>query len=313
MNKKYDISPDFEEVIRLARDTEEETLELFQQINMLGNSLLKKNETDNKVKITKEKIKSFDGEEIEIQVFEPHNIEDNAPCLVYYHGGGFILRVFEYQISFIREYSLKVGCKVIFVDYRLAMDYPFPTAVEDCYTALKWIYENANNLGIDTNKIAVGGDSAGGALAAAVTQMVRDRKGPTICFQMLCYPVTDSRQITESAKMFDDTPVWDSNLNALMWEFYLKNGDKGIREYASPMEAKSFKDLPPAYVEVAEFDPLRDEGIAYANALSENDVEVKLVQTKRTVHAYDMIAESNITKESIARRISVLKEAFKNK
>lgn len=218
-------------------------------------------------------------------------------------------KTFEHHVRLIREYTLGVGCKIVLVDYRIALDYPFPTCVEDCYSALKWVYENAESLNIDTNKIAVGGDSAGGNLSAVMSQMARDRKGPALCFQMLIYPTTAIEE-TESMKLFDDTPVWNCNLSKLMWKVYLRNGDMGMRPYFAPIEAESLKDLPPAYVEVNEFDPLRDEGIEYANALTKNGVKVELVQLKGTVHAYDLIAESNITKESVKRRINLLKEAF---
>ncbi|MBU3214686.1 alpha/beta hydrolase [Clostridium estertheticum] len=162
----------------------------------------------------------------------------------------------------------------------LALEFSFPTGVEDCYSALKWVYANANNLRIDANRITVVGDSAGGAPAAAVTQMARDRKHFPVCFQMLCYPVTDSRQITKSVEMFIDTPIWNSPRNAMIWNVYLRNGDNGI---CFTNARKSFKNLPRVYVEVAEFDPLRDEGKNYADALKENGIEVEFVQTNKNV------------------------------
>ncbi len=234
MNEKYNISPDFNVMINLMESqlskttNQEEQLKQVQAINEMGRMLLEKNITDHEVKVIKQKVRSFDREEIDIQIIEPHNIENNAPCLMFYHGGAFIIRGLEHHLRLAREYALNVRCKVIYVDYRLALEFPFPKGVEDCYSALKWVYANANNLRIDTNRIAVVGDSAGGALSAAVTQMARDRKEIPVCFQMLCYPVTDSRQITKSVEMFIDTPIWNSPRNTMMWDVYLRNGDNRI-------------------------------------------------------------------------------------
>lgn len=140
--------------------------------------------------------------------------------------------------------------------------------------------------------------------------MALDRKGPKVCFQMLNYLVTDSRQITQSIREFVDTPIINSDTIKMMWEVYLRNGDNGMIQYAAPMMRKSFKGLSPAYVEVAEFDPLRDEGIEYAKAMKEDGVSVELVQTKGTVHGYDMIQTSSIAKESIEKRVRALKNVF---
>lgn len=315
MNKKYNISEDFNELIKMVENrgkitSQEEAIKMINEANRLGKIALENNKSNDEVKVTKKKIKSFDGEEINVQIIEPQNIGNNAPCLIYYHGGGFVSGPMEAYIKAMPLYALKVNCKVVFVDYRLALEYPFPTGVEDCYSALLWVHENAQSLGIDVNKIAVGGDSAGGALSAAVSQMTLDRKGPKICFQMLNYPVTDNRQITKSVREFVDTPIINSQSIKTMWQAYLRNGDKGMIEYAAPMLRKSFKGLPSAYVEVAEFDPLRDEGIEYAKAMKEDGVSVEFVQTKGTVHGYDMIQTSSITKESIGKRVRALKNAF---
>jgi acetyl esterase/lipase len=199
---------------------------------------------------------------------------------------------------------------VIFVDYRLAPKYAFPVGVEDCYATFEWVCKNAEVLGIDKNKIAIGGDSAGGALSAAVCLMARDRKALGICFQMLIYPVSDARQITESIKNYTDTPMWNSRLNEKMWSLYLKDGVHTKREYASPMEATSLEYLPDSYVEVSEFDCLRDEGINFAEALRKSGIQVELHKTIGTVHGFDIAEKSEIVKESVARRIIALQKAF---
>ncbi len=259
---------------------------------------------------TKMKIPGYKGELIQITVFEKRGIEKNAPCLIYYHGGAFYLKAAPYHKYLIGEYALKTPCKVVFVDYRLTPKYTFPVGLEDCYAAFEWVCKHADNLGIDSNRIAIGGDSAGGALCAAVTQMARDRKAPKICFQMLVYPVTDAKQNTETIKKYTDTPLWDSKANSRMWKMYLSDGDFSQQDYASPMEATSFVDLPDAYVEVSEYDCLRDEGILYAEALEKSGCQVELNKTEGTIHGFELAEQSKITIEAINRRVKALQRIF---
>jgi len=271
----------------------------------------------NKVKLaegvseTKVKIAGYQNEMIELTIYSPKNIGVNAPCLIYFHGGAFVLKAAPFHKKLVCQYALNTPCKVVFVDYRLAPKYAFPVGVEDCYAAFEWVYKNAEVLGIDKSRIAVGGDSAGGALAAAVSIRARGRKAPGICFQMLIYPVTDARQITGTIKEYTDTPIWNSKLNKKMWELYLRNGVQGKREYASPMEAPSLNDLPDAYIEVAEFDCLRDEGINYAKALQNNGIHVELYETAGTIHGFEIAENSEIVNQSVAKRIEALKAAFR--
>lgn len=263
------------------------------------------------IKKDKKKFVSYDGKKITATIYEPKNIGQNAPCLIYYHGGGFFLHEANSHHRTVCSYAKNANCKIIFVHYRTAPEHPFPTPAEDAYSALLWVHEHADELGIDIDKIAVGGDSSGGALAAAVTLMARDRKGPAICFQMLIYPVTDYTQTSNSIKEFFDAPGWSAENTKQMWELYLKDGDKGMLSYASPMSAASFSNLPPAFIEIEEFDCLRDEGNNYANKLQENNVDVTLKQLKGTVHGFDMNGDINITKQARVERVNILKIHFK--
>jgi acetyl esterase/lipase len=265
---------------------------------------------DPALKVTHHAISSYDGAEVRIRVFEPSDAEKDMPCLVYYHGGAFAMRATGSHLQHASDYALGTNCKVVFVHYRLALKHPFPRGVEDCYSALLWVHSNAQKLGIDPNRLAVGGDSAGGCLAAAVALMARDRQGPALRLQMLIYPALDVSQSSETAKSFVDVPIWNSLLNAQMWQLYLRDGHFGMLQYASPTMAQSLHDLPPAYIETAEFDCLRDEGISYAHALEAAGVEVHLEETKGTVHAYDGVAGSSITRESKRKRLAALREAW---
>jgi acetyl esterase len=155
---------------------------------------------------------------------------------------------------------------VVSVEYRLAPEDPFPAGLEDCYAALVWLHESAAELGVDGDRIAVVGRSAGGGLAAALALVTRDRHGPALCFQCLAIPELDDRLDTPSMQAFVDTPLWNRPLAEASWRHYLGDDRSDVSPYAAPARATDLSGLPPAYVSTMEFDPLRDEGIAYANA-----------------------------------------------
>lgn len=265
---------------------------------------------DADIKGTKREIEGYKGEKISATIYEPKDIGENAPCMLYFHGGGFFLKEFGHMHKLVCIYAKNVSCKVVLVDYRLTPKHPFPVGVEDSYNSLLWVHRLAQELGIDVRRIAVMGDSAGGCLAAAVTQMSRDRKGPPICFQSLIYPVLDYSQSTQSIKDFFDAPCWSSNLNRQMWKVYLENGDHGMLSYASPSSATSLSGLPPAYIETPEYDCLRDEGIAYADRLAQSGIAVILNKIKGAFHGFDISLNSEIVKAAIEARCNALKGAF---
>lgn len=265
---------------------------------------------DKEIKVTREMVKSYDGGKFEILVFEPYSIQATSPCLVYIHGGGFIFGAGDYNYSICKKYCLELGCKAVFVNYRLAPKHPHPTPVEDCYAGLRFAYENAEKYGFDKTKIGVAGESAGGCLSAAVCLMARDRKTDAPSFQLLVYPVTDITMNTESNRKYPDTPVWNSELSKMMWPAYVPDRSREDICYAAPMQAKYFGDLPPAYVETAEFDCLHDEAINYANAMRDAGVEVEILETKGTMHGFDSMMDAPTTKMVISKRIEFMKKFF---
>ncbi len=250
--------------------------------------------------------------QIPIEIFSPMECDEKAPCLLFIHGGAFALPATDFHKKLICDYILAINCRIVFVDYRLAPKYPFPYGIEDCYSAYKWIIDNADISGFDLNKIAIYGDSAGGALAASLTQIIRDRILQPPLFQALIYPVVDSRMETESMKQFVDTPIWNQKLNKKMWRFYLGSQTNARYEYASPMAAKSFSDLPQAYIEVNEFDCLRDEAIEYYKKLKSSGVNAVINQLQGTIHGFELNYESAYTQSVINDRINYMKEKFKN-
>lgn len=253
-------------------------------------------------------LKSFDEYSLEIELFSPHTANDKSPCILFLHGGAFALPANNFHKKLITEYILGSQAKVLFVDYRLVPKYRFPYGLEDCFSAYRWIVEHGSEFGIDTNRIAICGDSAGGALAASLTHMIRDRNLTAPLFQMLIYPVLDALQQTDSMKRFTDTPIWNARQNKKMWNLYCKNPT--TQAYCSPMQILSFASLPKAYIEANEFDCLRDEAIEYARQLQKAEVEVVLNQTKGTVHGFELNWKSGYTQQIIKQRVDYMKRQF---
>jgi len=251
-----------------------------------------------------------DGAPIRLTIYRSEGLDWGAPCLIYFHGGGFCVRDAGYIHRYAAQYAQGAQCVVVFVHYRTADIAPFPAPFEDCYAALRWVSDNAEKLRLDRARIAVGGDSAGGALAAACALRARDEGGPKLCFQLLVYPVTDSRMETDSMKKYTDSPMWNARLNRKIWELYLRDGDHGTPQYAAPMLASDFSGLPPAYVEVEEFDCLHDEGAAYAKALETAGAAVQLEDVEGTFHGFDFFAGKEIARAMVKKRINAINRAF---
>lgn len=265
---------------------------------------------DNEIDVKTEKIDVSGDQKINIYIMAPKDCPKNSPCIVYFHGGGFVYGASANHYYFCKDYALGAKCKIVFVDYRLAPKYQFPIPAEDCYAAYLWTIENSDRLDINKNKIAITGDSAGGNLTAAVALMARDRNVARPMFQMMIYPVTDRRMATDSMKKFVDTPMWNGRLSVKMWEGYLGNKNHNHIEYASPMEAKSCRDLPDAYMETAEFDCLRDEGIEYGKKLQSDGVNVHFYHTLGTMHAFDSVRNAPTTMAAMKERIAYIKSKF---
>lgn len=251
-------------------------------------------------------IRGYQHLRVKVTVYSLKKQTEKAPGLLYIHGGGFQMAGTPVHIGMLQTMILDTKQKAVYVRYHLAPKYPFPTALFDCYHALQWMKEHADFLGIDANHIAVAGDSAGGNLATAITLLSRDQNGPKIERQLLIYPVIDMKQETPSMKAYHDTPMWNSILNKSMWELYLKEGDQGMLQYASPSLA-DLHDLPETYIETAQYDCLRDEAIEYAKRLTEAGVKVHEFHTLKTVHGYDAVFFSKLIKHMIHNRCSFLK------
>lgn len=208
------------------------------------------------------------------------------PALIYFHGGGWVIGDLESHDQVCRALANATRCIVVAVDYRLAPEHKFPAAVDDAIAATRWIAGNGKRLGIDANRLAVGGDSAGGNLAAVVALDARDRGGPPLVFQLLVYPATDMGLDWPShTRHADQLPLRHSTMRWFV-DHYLRDTNDRADWRASPLRAGSFDKLPPALVVTAAFDPLCDEGEAYAKALQAAQVQVKLERFDGQIHGF---------------------------
>ncbi|MDX9691546.1 MAG: alpha/beta hydrolase [Acholeplasmataceae bacterium] len=257
-------------------------------------------------------IKGHNHQRITVYFLEKKTDQGKKPALLYIHGGGFQLGVTPVHLKMVTDMMVKTDYKAVIIKYRLIPKYPFPTALEDSYHALLWMAGHANFLNIDINHLALAGESAGGNLAAGVALLARDRKGPPIEKVLLVYPVLDQSMHTQSMNDYDDTPMWNANLNKDMWKIYMKHGDFGMLPYASPLQA-DLKGFPQTYIETAEFDCLRDEGVLFGKKLEKAGTTVYTNHTRKTVHGYDALFFSDLVKDCKAKRILFLKGEFYEK
>lgn len=212
---------------------------------------------------------------------------DAAPALVFFHGGGYVMGDLDTHDALCRLICRDAGIHVISVDYRLAPEHKAPAAVDDCYAAYRWVTERAAELGLQPDRVAVGGDSAGGGLAAVVSQLARDDGGPLPVLQLLLYPVTDMRAPSRSRTLFADGFVLTQHDIDWCGDQYLDgSGVEDTDPRVSPVRAASLAGLPPALVFTAGFDPLRDEGNRYAAAMAAAGVPVDLRQLGSLVHGF---------------------------
>jgi acetyl esterase len=226
-----------------------------------------------------------DGTEMPVRIYVPEGTKPFPVCL-YFHGGGWVLNSINTHDDLVRRLAAAAGCVFVNVEYRLAPEHPYPAAIEDAYTALSWVHEHATEIGCDANRIAVSGDSAGGNLAAVVCLMSRDRSGPPIAFQVLIYPITDCDFERPSYHANGEGYFLTRNEMLWFWNHYVTSPEQMLEPYASPLRAESLQNIPPALILTAEYDPLVDEGEAYAEALREAGVNVTLQRYEGMIHAF---------------------------
>jgi acetyl esterase len=247
---------------------------------------------------------------IRVRIYTPKG-SGPFPVLVYFHGGGFVLCSLDSHDGICRSLANAGEAVVVSVDYRLAPEHGFPAAPDDCYAATRWVAQHAALLGGDPSRIAVGGDSAGGNLSAVVSLMARDRGDPALRFQLLIYPVTDCDFGTASYRENAEGYFLTTDMMKWFWRQYLADPAEAAEAYASPLRARNLRDLPPALCITAQYDPLRDEGEAYARRLQEAGVAAVLSRYDGMFHGFfGMSAQLDAAKRAVAEAGDALRKAL---
>ena len=227
------------------------------------------------------------GGDIPLRIYTPvAPSAETLPALVFFHGGGFVIGNIDTHDGLCRMLANEAGVRVVSVDYRLAPENKYPAAIEDAYAALTFVETNAAKLGIDANHLAVGGDSAGGAITAVMTQMAKEKGGPAIAFQLLFFPVTQIGEETPSLRNYAEGFVLERAGLNWFYDCYVPKGIERKDPTISPLNAASLEGLPPAYLVVAEYDPLHDEGLRYGEKLKAAGVSCEIVDYPGLVHDF---------------------------
>ncbi len=243
--------------------------------------------------------------DVAVRIYRPHRAQG---AIVWLHGGGFVMGDLETEHPWAVRVADGSGAAVVSVGYRRAPEHRFPAALDDACAVLAWAAEHAAELGIDRERIAIGGHAAGAGLAAAAALRARDQQGPPIRYQLLSQPELDDRQETWSARNFTDTPFMTRDKVAASWGHYL--GSTPASPYAAPARGDDLSGLPPAYLATAEFDPNRDEGITYALRLLQAGVSVELHQWPGTFHGSQAVLSADVSRRQIAELGAALRRAL---
>jgi acetyl esterase len=257
-----------------------------------------------------------DGQTVTIHIVKPKGAGPNLPVFMFFHGGGWILGDYPTHRRLVRDLVVSSGAVAVFPDYTPSPEAHYPIAINQAYSATKWVAENGDKIGVDSKRLAVVGNSVGGNMAAVVALMAKDRGFPAIRQQVLLWPVTDADFTRESYKTFGSGRFLTTSLMKWMWDNYTTNLDERREKYASPMNAsiEDLKGLPPALVQTAENDILRDEGEAYARKMREAGVAVTITRYQGLIHDYGLlnpIADVPAVQTALSQAGVVLKEALK--
>ena len=253
------------------------------------------------------------GSDIPIRVYTPRELKsgEKLPVLLWFHGGGFVIGSIDTHDSACRMLANKSDCLVVSVDYRLAPEHKFPAGVEDCQAAMKWTALHAVEFGGDASCMAVGGDSAGGNLAAVMAILARDAAHPKLVFQLLIYPCVAPEPETGSHHKFKEGYILSRNSITWFYKQYLRSG-KDVNDFRfAPLMHDDLSALPPALIIVAGYDPLRDEGIEYAKKLIEAGNRVRLSNFEGMVHGFYLMGGAlDAARRAVAESADALREAF---
>jgi len=247
--------------------------------------------------------------DVTVRSYRPVNADGPLPGIYFIHGGGMVLGDIAGEDAMATLLCDAVRAVVVSVEYRLAPEHPHPAAVEDCYAGLVWTAAKAAELGIDPDRLAIYGGSAGGGLALGTALLARNRGGPALCFQMPIYPMIDDRTDTPSSHEITDIGIWDRAANIEAWAWYL--GGAPADQYAAPARAEDLAGLPPTFIDVGTLDLFRDEDIAFAQRLMASGVPTELHVHPGSYHASEVFApEAALSQRIVGTRIDALRRAL---
>jgi len=250
---------------------------------------------------------------VRVRIYQPNDRPSILPALLWIHGGGYVMGDIEQDDRLMKQLVKRVGLVAVSVDYRLPPEHPFPAPVEDCYAGLQWLFAHAGDLGVDSSRIAIGGASAGGGLAAGLALLARDRREVQVAFQLLIYPMIDDRNVTPASYAITDPRVWHRESNRLGWKAYLgRDGGGGdVSPYAAAARATDLTNLPPAYIPVGALDLFIDENIEYAQRLIQAGVPTELHVYPGAFHGFDaFVPSAAVSKQFKAERDNALGRAL---
>ena len=255
-----------------------------------------------------------DGDsELEIRIYRPAALPNPTGAVYWIHGGGTVLGNCDMNDPYCANIAAELGVLVTSIEYRRAPEHPFPVPLEDCYAGFRWLATTGDEFGVDPDRIAVAGISAGGLLAAALSLLARDRGGIRPCLQMLISPMLDDRANTRSSYAVRDPRTWDRDSNLAGWNAYLQGnaGGEGVSPYAAPARARNLAGLPPAYVNVGDLDLLVDEDVAYARAMADAGVAVELHVYPGAYHGSAIsVPDAALSRRWIADELAALGRAL---
>ncbi|MGH3648028.1 MAG: alpha/beta hydrolase [Micromonosporaceae bacterium] len=253
------------------------------------------------------------GPDVRVRIYRPAAPQGPLPGVYWIHGGGMVMGTPEMDDARAARYVSQVGCVVVSVAYRLAPEHPHPAPVEDCYAGLVWTAKQAAGLGIDPDRLAVGGVSAGGGLAAGTVLLARDRGAPAIAFQLLICPMLDDRDVTPSSQEFAEAVTWRRGSNVFGWSALLGEaaGSEDVPGYAAPARAADLSGLPPAYLDVGELEVFRDECLEYARRLVAAGVSTEFHLWPGAFHGFDTkLPGTALSRRAAAEHMAALRRAF---
>jgi acetyl esterase/lipase len=251
--------------------------------------------------------------DVRVLVYVPKNVATPTPGLLWIHGGGYVLGNADQADAEVKSIVAATGCAAVAVDYRLAPETPHPGPVEDCYAALKWLYTNADELGVDATRIAIGGDSAGGGLTACLALLTRDRGEIPLVFQLLIYPMLDDRTVTTTdPHPYTGEYVWTAASNRFGWASLLgkEPGSPDVSQYAAASRAQHLEGLPPAFIGVGTLDLFLEEDIEYARRLIRAGVPTELHVYPGAFHGFPMMADAKVSQAFEQDQLNALRRAF---